>query len=296
MREYISRGHDPRIEKGLAVRNTLRPTMCPLSPAMVVCALFAVACQQGEPAAAPSPPMATPAASGSAAVSAPQASGGSDEAPDSIHDPDHPPIDCPLRDQGIHAAGMRPFEEVEQYIAFLERPDRALWQKPDAVVAALGLEGTETVFDLGAGSGYFSFRFASALPRGRVIAADTEAEMVRHIHHRTMVEGIGNVEARMIDPADPSVPADADLVFICDVLHHVESRALWLGSIAAAMRSGARLVLIEFKEGDLPEGPPETMKIPRDTLVDLVTTAGLVLDSEQGDLLPYQTFLVFRKP
>jgi hypothetical protein len=46
---------------------------------------------------------------------------------------------------------------VEKYIAFLEREDRAAWQKPDAVVQALGLKGTETLVDLGAGSGYFSF-------------------------------------------------------------------------------------------------------------------------------------------
>ena len=212
------------------------------------------------------------------------------------HDPAHPPIDCPLRNQGIDSAHMRPFEEVEEYIAFLERPDRARWQRPDDVVTALGLEGTETVYDLGAGSGYFAFRFASALPGGRVIAADTEAEMIRHIHHRAMTEGVRNIEARLIQPTEPGVPGDADLVFICDVLHHVEDRPAWLRRIATAMRSGARLVLIEFKEGDLPEGPPESVKIPRDQLVRLVTEAGLVRASERADLLPYQTFLVFRKP
>ena len=191
---------------------------------------------------------------------------------------------------------MRPFEDVASYIAFLERPDRAAWQRPDDVVAALGLQGTENVFDLGAGSGYFAFRFAKALPSGRVIAADTEAEMVRHVHHKAMTEGVQNLEARLIQPADPSIPNDADIVFVCDVLHHVPDRPAWLSKIVTGMRSGARLVLIEFKEGDLPEGPPESVKIPREQLVDLVTKAGLVLVSERADLLPYQTFLVFRKP
>jgi len=62
------------------------------------------------------------------------------------------------------------------------------------------------------------------------------------------------------------------------------------------MPSGARLALIEFKEGDLPEGPPESAKIPRAQLVRLVTDAGLVLAVEHDKLLPYQTFLLFRKP
>jgi SAM-dependent methyltransferase len=205
------------------------------------------------------------------------------------------PIDCPLRGKGVDPATMRPFEEVEEYIAFLEREDRAAWQKPDEVVAALGLTGNETVFDLGAGSGYFTFRLAKALPHGKVIAADTEPEMIRHIHHQVMAEGIANVQASLVEAGDPEVPEEVDLVFICDVLHHVPDPAAWLAKLAAGMRAGARLCLIEFKEGDLPEGPPESVKIGRDRLVELATGAGFELASEQDDLLPYQTFLVVRR-
>ena len=212
------------------------------------------------------------------------------------HDPEHPPIDCPLRRQGIDPSRMRPFDDVEKYIAFLDRADRVSWQKPDEVVAALGLKGAETVFDLGAGSGYFSFRFAEVLPLGKVIAADTEPDMVRHIHHRVMGDGIENVEAKLIRPTDPGVTSDADLVFVCDVLHHVADRQAWLAKLVGRMKSGARLALIEFKEGRLPEGPPEAVKIPRGKLVELITKAGLELEVENTALLPYQVFLVFRKP
>ncbi len=214
----------------------------------------------------------------------------------SAHDLRHPPIDCPLRKQGIDPSHLRPFDDVEKYIVFLDRADRALWQKPDEVVAALGLKGAETVFDLGAGSGYFSFRFAEALPAGKVIAADTEPEMVRHIHHRVMKDGIENIEAKLITPNDSGVTAGADLVFICDVLHHVADRRAWLAKLVSHMKPGARLALVEFKEGNLPEGPPETAKIPRGKLVELFTEAGLTLEVEHEKLLPYQVFLVFKKP
>jgi SAM-dependent methyltransferase len=211
------------------------------------------------------------------------------------HDPTHPPIDCPLRKAGVDPNNLRPFDDVEKYIAFLERPDRAVWQKPDQVVAALALTGKEIVVDLGAGSGYFTFRLAKALPQGKVVAADTEPEMIRHIHHKLTTEGVRNVEASLIKPEDPGIPADADLVFVCDVLHHVPDRAAWLDKVAAEMHPGAKLVLIEFKEGNLPEGPPESVKITRAQMVELAVKAGLSLDSERADLLPYQTFLVFRK-
>jgi ubiquinone/menaquinone biosynthesis C-methylase UbiE len=191
---------------------------------------------------------------------------------------------------------LRPFAEVADYIAFLERPDRAARQKPETVIAALELKGSETVVDLGAGSGYFSFRLARLLPRGQVIAADTEPEMIRHIHHKAQTSGVRNLRPVLIQADKPEIPNQADAVFICDVLHHVSDRTGWLSKVVQQMKPGARLALIEFKEGPLPEGPPESLKIPRAQLVELGTAAGLILDSEKSSLLPYQTYLIFRKP
>lgn len=212
------------------------------------------------------------------------------------HDPAHPPIDCPLRRHGLDPHHLQPFADTEQYIAHLERADRAPWQRPDEVVAALGLTGRETVVDLGAGSGYFSFRFARALPQGRVVALDVSPEMVRHVHHRAMTEGVRNLQADLAAADDPRVPPGADLVFLCDVLHHVADRPAWLARLFSEMRSGARLALIEFKEGPLPQGPPEAMKIPLAQLQQLLAQAGFVADSSRPDLLPYQHFLVLRRP
>ena len=210
--------------------------------------------------------------------------------------PEPPPIDCPLQKLGIEPTHLRPFASVEKYLAFLERPDRAAWQKPDEVVTALGLAGGETVFDLGAGSGYFSFRLARALPRGKVIAGDTEPEMIRHIHHKAMSAGVRNIEVALIKPDDPAAPGSADLVFVCDVLHHVADRPAWLARLVAEMKPGARLALIEFKKGKLPQGPPESAKLSRAQILAMMKTAGLTLVSERTDLLPYQILLVFRKP
>jgi ubiquinone/menaquinone biosynthesis C-methylase UbiE len=209
---------------------------------------------------------------------------------------DHlPGIDCPLRRAGVDPSQLRPFAEVEKYIEFLDRPERNAWQKPDDVVQAVGLNSGETLYDLGAGSGYFSFRFAQAVPQAKVVAADLEPEMIRHIHHKATTEGLTNLSPVLIKAGDPQVPPKADIVFVCDVLHHVSDRAAWLKRAVSEMKPGARLVLIEFKEGNLPEGPPESAKIPRKKLIELVTEAGLRFDSEKPDLLPYQVFLVFGK-
>ena len=222
-----------------------------------------------------------------------QRANGSSEA--MTHDHAMPGIDCPLRKAGVDPGQLRPFAEVEKYIAFLDRPERAAWQKPDEVVQAIELGGDETVYDLGAGSGYFSFGLARAVPRGKVVAGDLEPEMIRHIHHKAMVEGVTNLSPVIIKAEDPQVPGNADVVFVCEVLHHVQGRKAWLKRLTSEMKPGARFVLVEFKEGKLPEGPPEAVKIPRKQLVEMVSQAGLRFESEKSDLLPYQVFLVFRK-
>ncbi len=216
--------------------------------------------------------------------------------PPASHDASTPPIDCPLHKKGVSPDTLRPIADTEKYIEFLEKPSRALWQKPDDVVTALHLTGTETLADVGAGSGYFTFRFAKALPKGKVIATDIDPEMVRHVHHKVMSEGISNVQVVLADPTDPTVDATADVVFICDVLHHVQGREAWLERLHSEMKAGARLVVIEFKEGKLPEGPPEAAKIPKAKLTAMLRDAGFVLKSEDSKLLPYQSLMVLEKP
>lgn len=217
------------------------------------------------------------------------------EAPAARHDPMHPPIDCPLRKHGINPQDLKPFDDVERYIAFLDREDRAAWQRPDAVVEALGLSGAETVVDLGAGSGYFTFRLAAALPRGKVVAIDIEPEMVRHIHHKAMTDGAKNVEVRLARPDDPSIPETADWVFLCDVLHHVQDRGPWLERMHSQLKGGAKVAVIEFKKGDLPEGPPGALKLGKAEVIDAMRNAGFEWLEEKKGLLPYQHVLIFER-
>ena len=181
--------------------------------------------------------------------------------------PSQAPIDCPLRKQGVKVGHLEPFEDTEKYIAFLERKDRSSWQKPEAVIEKMNLKRNEIIADVGAGSGYFTFRFSSMLLEGKVYAIDVKPEMLRHIHHRTMSNRINNIEIILAAHDDPKVPQDSDIVFICDVLHHVKERTTWIKKLHSEMKSESKLVVVEFKEGSLPEGPPEQIKISREEII-----------------------------
>ena len=212
-----------------------------------------------------------------------------------VHDPANPPIDCPLRKQGIDPTQMKPFEQIEAYIQFLDREDRKIWQKPDEVVESMHLLGSERVLDLGAGSGYFSFPIAAKLSSGRLYAADVEPEMIRHIHHNAMLKGIQNIEVKLIDAQHPERPDNIDIVFMCDVMHHIANPVEWMSGIVKQLPGHAKFHIIEFRQGDIPNGPPESAKIAPEKLIEIATKAGLQLDHKVEAILPYQNYYIFKK-
>jgi hypothetical protein len=66
-------------------------------------------------------------------------------------------------------------------------------------------------------------------------------------------------------------------------------------AIHSEMKKGAKLILIDFREGDLPEGPPEFIKVPKAEVVQMCKQAGFRLQEDRSELLPYQNYLVFVK-
>ena len=180
------------------------------------------------------------------------------------------------------------------YIASLEDPTRDAYQKPDEVMGALALRAGETVADIGAGSGYFTLRFARAVgDAGRVYAVDISPDMVRHLNHRLRDAGVRNVFTVLSDPDDPLLPdASVDRFVIVDTWHHVENQAKYLGLIKRMLKPGGQVVHIDFHKRELPIGPPLGMKIAREDLVKQMQDTGFSLAAEHT-FLPYQYFLVF---
>jgi ubiquinone/menaquinone biosynthesis C-methylase UbiE len=180
------------------------------------------------------------------------------------------------------------------YIAFLDDPARDAYQKPDEVMKALALRPGEAVADIGAGSGYFTVRFARAVgDTGRVYAVDISPDMIRHLNRRIRDAGIRNVVTVLSEPDDPLLPeASVDRFVIVDTWHHIEDKEGYLARLKRMLKPGGQVVHIDFQKRDLPVGPPLGMKIAREDLVKQMEDAGFRLAGEHT-FLPYQYFLVF---
>jgi len=183
-------------------------------------------------------------------------------------------------------------EDVDSYIARMEEPERAEWQKPDQVLKALGLAPGQVVCDVGAGPGYFALRAARIA--AHVFAVDVEPRIVQALQKRVAKSGLRNVTPVLGLDDDPLVPERAcDLVLVLNTYHHFPDGPAYLRRLVRSLRPGGRIANIDFHPRELPVGPPVAHKISRDDFLADAQAAGLAL-AEEHDFLPYQYFLVLR--
>jgi len=167
------------------------------------------------------------------------------------------------------------FEDAEAWAKVFDDPARDAWQHPDEVVAALGLAPTMTVADVGAGTGYFTVRLARAVPGGQVIATDIEPDMVRYLTERAQREHLGNVRAVQATGDDPRLdPGSVDRILVVDVWHHIADRARYAKGLAAALRPGGQVAIVDFTQ-EATHGPPRPHRLAPEVIVADLQSAGL---------------------
>jgi ubiquinone/menaquinone biosynthesis C-methylase UbiE len=188
---------------------------------------------------------------------------------------------------------------IDTYIQALERPERDEYQQPEKVIDALDLKQGMVVADVGAGSGYFTRRLAQAVGNtGQVIVIDVEQKMLDYNKQELEKLGIAD-RAKFIlaKPDDPSLPENAvDLVFLCNVYHHIEHLVDYFAKTKSALTPNGRVVIVDFyhdeRSGKL--GFPKHHLVPREQVIMNMEHAGYTL-SKEHTFLSRQYFLDFVK-
>lgn len=185
------------------------------------------------------------------------------------------------------------FSGAEHWAKVFDDPQRDVWQKPHEVIRALQLKPDAVVADIGAGTGYFAVRFAHMVSKGKVYAVDAEPDMVKYLAERAKRSGLANLAAVQAQPGDPRLPGPVDLAILVDVYHHIDHRETYFRQLAASLKPGGRLAIIDFKL-DAPVGPPRAARIAPEQVKAELQSAGYALQEEQT-FLPHQYFLLFRR-
>jgi predicted methyltransferase len=189
---------------------------------------------------------------------------------------------------------------VEKWTDKLERERREVIAERDAIVAALELTPGMIVADIGAGTGAFLQALSVDLgDEGKLYAVDIAPQFLTHLRERAAREQLANVEVVEGSPTATNLPeSSVDLLFICDVYHHLEYPSVYLRSLYRALRPGGRMVIVEFDKvpGKTSKAMMEHVRQDKPTLLAEVTAEGFVLEREIDTLkLDENYMLVFRK-
>lgn len=132
---------------------------------------------------------------------------------------------------------------------WLERPSREAEEQPTKLVNALDLKPTNVVADIGAGTGYFSFRIAQKVPQGKVLAVDVQPEMLDMIEFLKKENNITNVEPILGTISNPNLPPNSvDLALMVDAYHEFSHPYEMMQGIVKGLKKGGRVVLVEYRK------------------------------------------------
>ena len=179
---------------------------------------------------------------------------------------------------------------------WLERSGREAEERTDILIENLKLKADDKIADIGAGSGYFTFRLAKLVPQGKVYAVDISPQMLGIIKAKK-----GKLKAENVTPVLGTTTelniedSSVDCVLMVDAYHEFSHPKEMGDAVYRALKSGGKLVLIEYRMEDPLVPIKKLHKMSEKQSIREISASGLVWEKTLS-VLPQQHFMVFSKP
>lgn len=173
-------------------------------------------------------------------------------------------------------------------------PERVIWQKPELVVNLLGDLKNQTVADIGAGTGFFTFRLLQKADRVIASDIDTASLHLMQILSKKLDTSISEkLKIVVASEDDPSLGKDkVDVAFISNTYMYLTNRGKYLQNLKKYLKPNARLMIIDYKKKNLPFGPPASQKIDLSQVENELTDAGYKILLSDDISLDYQYIVI----
>ena len=180
-----------------------------------------------------------------------------------------------------------------QGIGWLERSEREKEENVSNLIENMGIKPTDTIADIGAGSGYHVFRMAPLANNGLIYAVDIQIEMLMEIENTKQFNKINNVETILGSETSIQLPVrSVDKILMVDVYHEFNFPIEMIASIKNALKPEGQLFLIEYR-GEDPKVPIKKIhKMTENQAVKEMEAAGFKLKSNITNL-PWQHCMIF---
>ena len=176
-------------------------------------------------------------------------------------------------------------------IADMESPTRDKWQKPEEVIEALGVKEGDVVADVGAGTGYFTFRLAKKVGEtGKVYAVDREEDFLDYIRKKMVKKGVKNIIPVLSTQSGPNLPRSCcDALLLVSTYGELYSPVEFMKNARSTLKPGGRVAIINAKPGQI----FPLFEVPEKEVILKMEASGYRF-VKKYDFLQYQFFLVFR--
>ncbi|MCC6699368.1 MAG: class I SAM-dependent methyltransferase [Candidatus Hydrogenedentes bacterium] len=205
---------------------------------------------------------------------------------------------CGLSPAGEPAVAREPAPVMTYHGAdWLERPGREQEERPDEVIAAMGLKEGDVAVDLGCGTGYFARRMAKVVgPTGKVYGVDIQPEFLDMMKDLCAKEGITNVVPVLGDEADPKLPKGGiDRILMVDVYHEFQQPEPMLARMRESLKPGGKIALVEYRLlGDTAKHIKVEHRMSVKQVLEEWNPAGFEL-VDLLEFLPSQHLFIFQK-
>lgn len=167
-------------------------------------------------------------------------------------------------------SGQHQNENLFEHLAFYESEQRNIWQQPNYVIELFGdnLED-KVIADIGASTGYFTFH---SLPKvKKMIAIDIDSTMINYMKKKVydLPEHLQHkVDIRLTERGKTVLKKDEiDGALLVSTYPYIHDKSKFFKNIDNGLKPDGQLVFIEFKNIDIPNGPPDSERIAYQQLI-----------------------------
>ncbi|UII33469.1 class I SAM-dependent methyltransferase [Fulvivirga ulvae] len=186
----------------------------------------------------------------------------------------------------------------QNLVEVYEDPERSEWQNPALIIDKLGDVKGKVIADIGAGTGYFTFRLAEQ--GARVIAIDIDERFLNYIEDRKPelqhIIPDERVETRLSRENDPLLlKEETHMAILVNTYHFLSDRVDYLKKIKQGLKKNGRIVIVDYKLGQMPVGPQESMKVTSPQVIKELTEAGFSSIETDKNSLEFQYIISAQK-
>ncbi len=180
-------------------------------------------------------------------------------------------------------------------LAKLNDPGRLQYLNPEIIWENADIEKPAVLIDIGAGTGFFAVLFSRKMINGKVYACDISEEMIGWMNDNFPAEMKSIViPVKMEENSVPLADGIADLVYMINLHHELEQPLKLLKEARRLLKKDGKLMIIDWKKEETPEGPPLEIRITAETIQSQMSESGFS-DTEKYSVLPYHNFFIGEK-